>query len=214
MPSKDWRDGVSRPIADRLKKHTQPIRKITIHYTGVKKNSNLPLDRKLRGLFRFSSQQTTEFKKNLWGDIPYNYYIDLDGKLAGARDAAYQPDTNTNYNPDGHVTIVVEGDQTDNLSPAQKAKLFKTIQALQDQYNLPTSAVGVHKHYAPGTSCPGEHVMAAIDEYRRTRASYRPNFRACSGAPKPIAPVVPIVPAPPLTSGDSFILPDLSPAGR
>jgi len=179
-----WRDAASRPIAGRLVKHSAPPSKITIHYTGVKKNPNLPIERKLKGLFRFSANDKTEFKKNLWGDIPYNYYVDLNGKAAEGRSPEYQPDTNTNYNPDGHVTIVVEGTIGDDLSPQQKSKLFAMIKGLQNKYNIPTSAVGTHKHYA-STSCPGPVIEGAVQEYKKAEAKFRPNKNAClrPGAP-------------------------------
>ncbi|MBU6328299.1 MAG: hypothetical protein KGQ89_11755, partial [Verrucomicrobia bacterium] len=143
MKESQWRDAGSQPIPGRMKRHSVPPNKITIHYTGVRQNPNLPLERKLKGLFRFSSQDTTSFKRQLWGDIPYNYYLDMNGRAAEGRNPAYQPDTNTPYNPDGHVTIVVEGDSADGLSAVQKSKLFAMIKGLQNQYGITTDNVGV-----------------------------------------------------------------------
>lgn len=171
-------------MTERLKRHTVPINKVTVHYTAIKKNPNLPIERKLKGLFRFSANDLTQFKKQLWGDIPYNYYIDMNGQAAEGRSPDYIPDTNTSYNPDGHVTIVVEGDATDDVSPAQKAKLNKMVKALQDKYNIPPSGVNVHNHYAT-TSCPGPALGAAMQEYRVQNANYRPNRQACLGGVPP-----------------------------
>lgn len=181
LPGNRWRDAGTQPISARLKKHTVAINKVTVHYTGVKKNPNLPIERKLKGLFNFSATGKTEFKKELWGDIPYNYYIDMDGKAAEGRSPDFMPDTNTKYSPDGHVTIVVEGDPTDDISGPQKDKLFKMVKALQDKYNIPPAGVNVHNHYAT-TSCPGPAVGAAMQEYRSRNGSYRPDRQRCVGA--------------------------------
>lgn len=191
-PSSKWRDAGSQPDFSKMLKHSGPPNKITIHYTGVKKNPNLGMVRKLKGLVNFSKTGLTDFKKKLWGDMPYNYYVDMDGKAAEGRDVRYQPDTNTKYNPDRHVTIVVEGDNTDDLSPAQKEKLFAMIKGLQNKFNIPTNAIGIHKHYA-STDCPGEEIEAAIKEYKRREAKFVPNQAACGGGsaevkPKPPAP--------------------------
>lgn len=181
VPASKWRDAASRPITDRLKKHTVPINKITVHYTATKKNPNLPIERKLKSQFVFAATGLTDFKKALWGDIAYNYYIDMEGRAAEGRSPEYIPDTNTKYNPDGHITVVVEGDPTDDISAQQKDKLFKMVKALQDKYNIPPAGVNVHDHYAT-TSCPGPAVGAAMQEYRSRNGSYRPDRQRCVGA--------------------------------
>lgn len=173
VPDSGWRDASTKPIEERLLKHSQPPNKITIHYTGVKKNEKLPLQKKLKGLYRFSTTEKTPFKKQLWGDVPYNFYIDAHGKMAQGRSTDFRPDTNTNYNPDGHITVVVEGGPGDDLSSDQKSKLFSTIKALQNQFSIPTAEVGTHKHYA-STSCPGEAVGSAVEEYKKLEKNYKP----------------------------------------
>lgn len=45
VPDSGWRDASTKPIEDRLLKHSQPPNKITIHYTGVKKNEKLSLQK-------------------------------------------------------------------------------------------------------------------------------------------------------------------------
>lgn len=105
LKGKEWRDARSRPLVQRLKKQTRPVpARITVHYTGAKKNPRHTLAKKLKGVFNFSVNETTKFKKELWGDIPYHFYVDMNGELAEGRDPIYQADTNTNYLPDGHVT--------------------------------------------------------------------------------------------------------------
>ncbi len=197
IASKDWRSSRSAPITTRLRKHSSRPSKITIHYTGTAKKPNRTVDQKLNGLFRFSANDKTDFKHNLWGDIPYHYFIDVNGIAAEGRNPVFQPDTNTifnpvtkkGYNPDGHITIVVEGDANDGLLSSQKQKLFAMIKALQDQYNIPTSEVNTHKHHAGNTDCPGPVISAAVSEYRRKNWSYRPN-KACAATPRDLQPKI------------------------
>lgn len=184
-PGSKWRDAGSQPDFSKMLRHSGPPNKITIHYTGVKKNPNQGIVRKLKGLVNFSKNNLTEFKKKLWGDMPYNYYIDMDGKSAEGRDVGYRPDTNTQYNPDRHVTIVVEGDNTDDLSPVQRSKLFAMIKGLQNKFSIPTRSIGIHKHYA-STDCPGEEITAAIKEYKRQEKNFVPNSAACGNLSTPV----------------------------
>lgn len=179
LKSRDWRTAATAPIFGRLQPQTESAkRRVTIHYTGVKKNPKQTILKKLNSLFWFSTQEKTEFKKALWGDIPYHYYIDMDGILAETRDPQFQPDTNTRYIPDGHITVVVEGDDTDNLSGAQKEKLFTLMERLQDRYQVMANSIGVHKDFA-STSCPGGAVESAVREYVKLKKNYQP--KECAG---------------------------------
>lgn len=160
-----WRTKNEQPLMERLKEHKDcPGKKLTIHYTATPKNK-YNLKQKLRNLFDFSTT-----KKN-WGDIPYNYYIDELGVLARGRSTKYQPDTNTKYNPNCHITIVVEGnDEVDpakkiTFSSKQKKKLFTKMQELQKLHKVPTADIGVHNDYA-NTSCPGNEIKAAVQDYK------------------------------------------------
>jgi len=170
-------------------------RRLTVHYTGVEKRSKQTIEQKLRILFDYSVKEvsleaptpakdvTIEAAKNPakpppprnkkpikkkkpWGDIPYHYYLDLDGKVAEARDPAYQPDSNTKYNRDGHITIVVEGNAADGITEKQKMKLFSLMKLLQTTHQIPLSRVGAHKDFA-ATDCPGKAINDAVLEFKK-----------------------------------------------
>jgi hypothetical protein len=172
LPAASWRE--HPPLLNKLEKHTgkEPLR-LTVHYTDEPKNFDRPLTEKLRGLFNYSLHSIEGTKKALWGDIPYHFYIDAHGKLGECRNPMYQPDSNTTYDRDGHITIVVEGNNKDGITAPQKSKLFALLHALQQKYHVPMPRVGVHKDYAE-TDCPGDAVTAAVKAYKASHAAPPP----------------------------------------
>ena len=81
-------------------------------------------------LQRFSqtaSRLDTGKLKPVWFDIPYHFYIAVDGKIADGRSIKFVGDTNTDYNPTGHALVVLEGNfENEEPSPDQ----LKSLQAL------------------------------------------------------------------------------------
>ncbi len=185
IPGDSWRE--TRPLTERLVRHSGRVKTITIHYTGMPQNPQNDLRKKLRGLTNYSIANP---KGPQWGDMPYHYYIDMDGKAGKGRDEAYRPDTNTGYNTDGHITIVVEGDNNDPLHDVQRVKLMAMIKSLEQKHGLRPQDVGIHKHYHPPgkTSCPGDHITQLINDYRRAP----PVPLLTTGTPRP-APLIPSV---------------------
>lgn len=141
--------------------------RITIHHTAVKTNAKLSIEKKLRGLQSFSQSKAKLADgrtKKQWADIPYHYYISVDGKVAEARPARFVGDTNTNYDPSGHITIVVEGNfETETPTPAELTALRELVATLAGQYNIPAGRIGVHKDFAQ-TECPGRNLEGRVRE--------------------------------------------------
>ncbi|MGZ3707181.1 MAG: peptidoglycan recognition protein family protein [Bdellovibrionota bacterium] len=164
LPADSWRE--TPPLTAKLTKHSGkvPLR-ITVHYTDEPKMPDRTLMVKLRGLYNYSIHTIEGTKKKLWGDIPYHFFIDSGGLLGECRSPIYMPDSNTAYARDGHITIVVEGNEKDGINDDQKTKLFALIEALQAKYKIPTSRVGVHLDFAQ-TDCPGTAVKAAVTEFK------------------------------------------------
>lgn len=142
-----WRRGGRKPITSKLIKHTPKI--ILIHHTGTPQK-NKTIEQKLQGLYRFSVEDKS------WGDVPYHFYIDKDGNMMGGRPVAFQPDTNTEFNPKGYLNITIEGDYTqkggDELSETQRATMRRLITDLKRKYGI--RSVMKHNDIAH-TECPG-----------------------------------------------------------
>ena len=153
----------ARPPVAAMK--SQKPNRITVHHTAVRSNPKISIENKLRGLQSFSQSRAKLADgraKQRWADIPYHYYIAIDGKAAEARSAGFVGDTNTRYDPTGHITIAVEGNfEKEVPTPAELASLRTLIADLAKQYRVPASRIGVHKDYAR-TACPGRNLEGEV----------------------------------------------------
>ncbi len=125
----DW--GAHAPVLP-MTQHV-PTR-ITIHHTGTAQSFTRTIEQKMQSLQMFSQRDdslASGKKKPAWADVPYHYYVAVDGSVAEGREWNYVGDTNTEYNPAGHLLVVVEGSfDTDTLTTAQRRTLDLLIPAL------------------------------------------------------------------------------------
>lgn len=151
-------------------RHT--VRFLTIHHTGVAQKPSMEFGLKLRNLQKWCQREDrTSFDhvKPAWPDIPYHYYIDWSGKIAEGRPSGYVGDTNTTYDPTGHLLIVVEGDFTkEKPSAAQLASMEALTVFLAKKYRIPRTRIGAHGDYAR-TDCPGP---ALLPEVRKLKTAF------------------------------------------
>jgi hypothetical protein len=124
---------------------------------------------KLRNLQKWCQREDrTSFDhvKPAWPDIPYHYYIDWSGKIAEGRPAEYVGDTNTTYDPTGHLLIVVEGNfEKEKLRPAQWESLKSLTAYMASKYRVPRVRIMGHGDFAK-TDCPGEDLNRRLAELR------------------------------------------------
>jgi len=139
-----------------------PVR-ITIHHTGVAQDPRRSVESKLIGLQTFSQRDdslASGRKKPAWADVPYHYYVAMDGAVAEGREWRFVGDSNTPYDPTGHLLIVVEGNfERDTLSSAQRKTLDILVPSQARRFRIPEAALGdstVHRyvivvrHISPG----------------------------------------------------------------
>jgi hypothetical protein len=161
----DW--GAKKPVGEG-KKHK--IEFITIHHTATKIRTDLPIETKLKNLQAFSQRDdklsSGKFKP-AWFDVPYHYYIAVDGKIAEGREIDYAGDTNTEYDPTGHALIVVEGSfGSDEPTPAQVESLKAMVKWLAKKYKVSGDKIKGHRDYAE-TGCPGKNIEKLFPELRK-----------------------------------------------
>jgi N-acetylmuramoyl-L-alanine amidase len=146
----------------------EPVR-LTIHHTGTSQDFGRDVGAKLRGLQAFSQRDdslASGRKKPAWPDVPYHYYVAVDGSVGEGRDWHYAGDSNTPYDPAGHLLVVVEGNfQKDSLTSAQRRTLDVLVPALATRFGIPGDRLASHRDYAR-TDCPGERLYAELPRLR------------------------------------------------
>lgn len=156
----DW--GARLPLFEMDAQH--PVR-ITIHHTATPQRPSKSVETKLRALQAFSQSNAKLADgrtKEAWADVPYHYYIDVSGRVAEGRQVSSVGDTNTNYDPTGHIAVVVEGNfEIEQPSAAQRQALIELLQSLSDQHDIPMTGVGHHSNFA-STLCPGTNLAREL----------------------------------------------------
>jgi hypothetical protein len=143
----------------------QNVAGIILHNTGVRKNHDISLERKMRGLQNFSQnpgEVSPGHMKPSWPDVPYHFYVDSAGRIAEGRDTNFAGDTNTNYDTSGFIQIVVEGDFENEVPSTQQISALRDLLAwVLRSRGLTVESITVHKDHAP-TDCPGRNLMAVL----------------------------------------------------
>lgn len=161
---REW--NAAEPVGEG-KEHT--IRRITIHHTATAQKADVPIEKKLQGLQRFSqteSRLASGKTKPVWFDVPYHYYIAADGRIAEGRDIRFAGDTNTAYDPTGHALVVIEGNfETEHPTSVQLKSMEALVAWLAAQYGVPASEIKAHDDYAD-TACPGANLKKLLPALR------------------------------------------------
>lgn len=151
LPRSAWTD--RDPITARLRAHD--VDRITIHHAGSQSTAVGPP--------RFRSWQSWHMDGHEWGDIAYHYIIGLDGLIYRARDIAYAGDTATNYDPGGHLLIVVEGHfDFEHPTAVQLESLTKVVAWAAEEWRVSLDRVAGHRDHASGTTCPGANLYPFV----------------------------------------------------
>lgn len=171
VPRAAW--GANAPVLP-MTRHV-PTR-LTIHHTGTAQNHARTIEKKLSGLQAFSQRDdslASGGKKPAWADVPYHYYVAVDGAVAEGREWSYVGDTNTEYDPTGHLLVVVEGNfERDTLTTAQRRTLDALVPALTRHFRITGSTLGAHRDFA-NTLCPGRNLYAEMPRLRALIAGGR-----------------------------------------
>ncbi len=98
-------------------------------------------------------------KDRNWTDIPYHFLIAPDGTIYEGRDVYTVGETNTEYDPAGHLLITLLGNfEVQEVNPQQLDALTKLIAYSCKKYDLPYETIASHKDYSKQTSCPGKNL--------------------------------------------------------
>lgn len=164
VPRAAW--GARTPVLP-MKVHV-PVR-LTIHHTGTAQRFDRTLEAKIKALQEFSQRDDSLAggrKKPAWADVPYHYYLSVDGRVAEGREWKYVGDSNTPYDPSGHLLVVIEGSfDRDTLTTAQRRTVDLLIPSLANHFHIPSRSLASHKDFAE-TSCPGRNIYSELGRLR------------------------------------------------
>lgn len=153
LSRQEWK---AKAAIGEMKRHV--LQRITIHHTATPQKSGITIERKMQNLQNFSQSESrlaSGKHKPAWPDVPYHYYIAVDGQIAEGRDIKYAGDTNTDYDPSGHALIVLEGNFEDERPTTRQLESLRELAAwLSVNYEIPVSEIRAHNDYA-ATACPG-----------------------------------------------------------
>ena len=154
--------GANPPVAE-MKAHK--ISHITIHHTATLQKPERSLADKMKALQTFSQNPGTLGNgkaKPAWPDVPYHFYMDCHGEIAEGRDANFVGDTNTAYDPTGHLLVVLEGNfEEETPTEPQLAALRKLLASKMAQYHVTPEMISSHKDFAE-TLCPGKNLHELV----------------------------------------------------
>ncbi|MCB0852951.1 MAG: N-acetylmuramoyl-L-alanine amidase [Bacteroidetes bacterium] len=154
--------GATPPISE-MKTHE--LKRITIHHSAVKHRLDYDPAEKIKGLQRFSqseSQLDSGKKKEIWADIPYHFVIYANGEIVEGRSLEYVGDTNTEYDPSGHLLINLDGNfEEQEPTEAQMKSLINLCSYFSRKYQMDVALTAGHKDFAQ-TLCPGKNLYEKI----------------------------------------------------
>jgi hypothetical protein len=138
----------------------QRITSITLHHEGSPEPLRPKDDpvRKLRGLQSWGASDRN------WWDVPYHFLIDLDGRMYEGRDWHYMGETNTTYDPTGHLLISVLGNYNrQEPTQAQLNAIADLMAWAVQRFHVPLDSIRGHYQYAE-TNCPGKNLRKYLED--------------------------------------------------
>jgi len=142
---------------------------ITIHHTATKQNPKKSLAEKLQNLQAYSQREATQDngkKKPAWPDVPYHFYIAVDGKVGEGREINFVGDTNTDYETAGHILVCLEGNfENEEPTQDQMKSTVELVRWLAAKYQVTPEKISAHKDHAR-TACPGKNLYRQLNEIR------------------------------------------------
>ena len=99
-----------------------------------------------------------------WPDLAYHFIVGRDGLVYEGRPHWAAGDTATEYDPTGHLLIVVEGNFDESTPTDQQIEaLARMIAWGAAVFDVPLATLGGHRDHA-ATTCPGDSLYALIHD--------------------------------------------------
>lgn len=151
MPKSEWKGVEGRPYKQHI-----PV-KITVHHEGGK-----VLTKTDNAKQRLNNIQTWGMGPDRkWTDVPYHLLIAPDGTVYEGRNPLTVGETNTEYDPTGHLLICFLGNYSQQKVDKKLLKVL--VNLLADQcikYNIAATDISTHRDHSKQTTCPGEDIYS------------------------------------------------------
>lgn len=149
VPRSEWKANAPRPY-----KQQTPVQ-ITVHHEGGK-----VLDASADGGQRLKNIQTWGMGPDRnWTDVPYHFLIAADGTVYEGRNVNTVGETNTEYDPTGHLLICFLGNyDQQELNPELLNVLTRLIAYFCKKYNISPETIATHRDHSQQTTCPGKNI--------------------------------------------------------
>ncbi len=144
----DWNAATAKPYKEHI-----PIR-ITVHHEGTKLLATDDAAKKIRNIQKWGMGPDRK-----WTDIPYHFLIAPNGIIYEGRDVYTVGETNTEYDPAGHLLICCLGNLEEQpVSNEQLNSLIALIAYVSKKYSIPIETLATHKDHSAQTTCPGKNL--------------------------------------------------------
>ena len=99
-----------------------------------------------------------------WSDIPYHFMIDAHGTIFEGRNVYTAGETNTTYDPSGHLLITLIGNfEEQDVTKEQLDALVRLTAYCCKKYQISPDTIKGHKDFAE-TLCPGKDLYKYIQD--------------------------------------------------
>ncbi len=134
------------------------IKRITIHHQGVQFTRQQNAPTRLKSMQKYHQGSSKGFH-----DIAYHFVVDPNGVVYEGRPYSAIGETETDYNPKGHLLICLMGN-FDKQTPTEPAinSLTHLIAWAVRAFDLDIDAIRGHRNHAH-TTCPGTNLQKLID---------------------------------------------------
>ena len=141
------------------------IHTLTVHHQGLVWMPGSDVAAYLRNL-----QQWSRRAKG-WIDVPYHYIIAPDGAVYQGRSPKWAGDTNTDYDTQGHLQVMLLGNfEEQRPTERQWRSTVDLLTRLMIDHDLTPQNIAAHRHHTGQTVCPGAHLMTRFEDLREAVA--------------------------------------------